>query len=76
VLLAAGGTGPWTVTFYGNTETAPGVDDIEVYSQNAFGFPDTRPWRCLNPNTLYHTGLGSGNFDHMPDSIVVQPFWP
>jgi hypothetical protein len=76
LLLAGSGQLPWTVTFNGNTRTPPGVDDIEVYSQQAFGFPDTRPWRCLNPNTLYHTGLGAGNFDHMPDSILLQPFWP
>ena len=76
VLLAAGSTGPWTVTFTGLDYPDPIPTDIEGYSQQAFGFPDTRPQRCLNPNTLYHTGLGSGNFDHMPDSIVVQPFWP
>jgi hypothetical protein len=76
VLLAGGGQGPWTLTMNGQNRTAPGVDDREIYSQQAFGFPDSRPWRCLNPNTLYHTGLGSGNFDHMPDSILLQPIWP
>jgi hypothetical protein len=75
---SSGQTG-WFVIITGLPAIGAAPADVEFYGERMFGFPDTRPFRCLSRNTLYNgsaSGFGSGNFEQMPDAIIVQPFWP
>ncbi|MBI3866829.1 MAG: hypothetical protein HY290_33535 [Planctomycetia bacterium] len=68
-----GNTGWWVIFTGFHTTGFP--TDVEVYG--ALGGDTGRWWKCLKPNTLPRDdSKGGGNFPPMPDSIVVQPFWP
>lgn len=77
ILTTQGFLNTWGIWFYGLTRTPPGVDDISLYSLD-YGLPAAQqsPFRCLSPNTFGLLPNGSGNFQYLPATITITPFWP
>ncbi len=66
----------WSLILVGNPAIGGLPADVAVYNQLHFNF-DSRPFRCLSANTFgLDDSLGSGNFTGLPQTVVVQPFWP
>ena len=76
-----GGGDQWFLVLLGLPALGAAPADVAFYKLNAFAFSpiDNRPFRCLSPNTFWREDLlGGGNFPvpGLPDSLLVQPFWP
>lgn len=76
-----GGGDQWFLILAGLPAEGASPPDVAFYKLNAFAFSpiDERPFRCLSPNTFWREDLlGGGNFPvpGLPDSLLVQPFWP
>ncbi len=76
-----GGGDQWFLQLNGLPPYGAAPGDVAFYKLNAFAFSpiDDRPFRCLSQNTFWREDLlGGGNFPvpGLPDSLLVQPFWP
>jgi hypothetical protein len=75
-----GGGDQWFLILTGLPAIGASPADVAFYKLNAFALgTDQRPFRCLSQNTFWREDLlGSGNFPvpGLPDSLLVQPFWP
>lgn len=76
-----GGGDQWFINLDGLPAIGASPPDVAWYKLNAFAFSpiDNRPLRCLTQNTFYREDLlGSGGFPApgLPDTLLIQPFWP
>jgi hypothetical protein len=80
---ASAGIEDWYVIMSGLPAIGAAPPDVAVWwmhgSIPALGnYPDTRPFRCLSPNTFYpRQDAGSGGFlaAELPAKITLEPFW-